>query len=294
MKGIYPFLCDEANVTLFETEEGWAWPQNPSFEVREAERGWRMEQESSGAVGYLQSDRDGWTIKFLSEDEYQSYQCLDLTISATAIIDVILPRLNENIAGVLDELARLKEEHSQGGLLLAETMDSVGRLTAERNELRQRLEGESNELRQRLEEKNRNLALAKNTIYEQSSLIAELENRVDHSVSEIRHLSAGLERTQLELEESRLEVDRVTSEYLSVLSSAKGSEAILPGEYLESLVEMSPTERNVEIRNSSLSGDDIIRGGSVDVCVRRLRDKAKLSGDCKLTLVEALVSAGSY
>lgn len=112
MDGIHPFICDGASIVVIETSTGWGWPDNPTFEVRKTKRGWRMEQEASGTVAFLQKDakQGDWSINLLAEDDYQRTECLDLTESASSIVDTIKPRLNENIALTQNELARTQSE----------------------------------------------------------------------------------------------------------------------------------------------------------------------------------------
>ena len=58
------------------------------------------------------------------------------------------------------------------------------------------------------------------------------------------------------------------------------------------LLTMSPSERNVAIRKSTLGTKAINQSGMLPTCVRTLRDKAKMSSGCKDRITDFLIVEG--
>ena len=84
----------------------------------------------------------------------------------------------------------------------------------------------------------------------------------------------------LEAEQSKYDALRV--------AAVKGSSA---APFLRDLLEMGPSERNAEINNSNLS-QALNGGGKLPMCVKILRDKAKLSDQCEEVILDFLLIEG--
>ena len=52
---------------------------------------------------------------------------------------------------------------------------------------------------------------------------------------------------------------------------------------------MGPTERNKAMMESKFGGPALVRTGQLENCIRSLRDKALLSDDCEIVLVDFLL-----
>lgn len=275
MEGIHPFICEGTSIVLIEDSTGWGWPDSPTFEVRKTKRGWRMEQETSGRVAFLQKDakQGDWSINLLAEDEYQRIECLDLAESASSIVDTIKPRLNENI-----ELTQRELAHVQGELERIKGELSSATMTTERVEM------ELNQARREVKQSQSSQA-----DYEKRE--AELKRiRYEHSqaVKKIAGLQGELNQARRELKSSKAK----TQKLMSAFASGELSPAIEAIEFLEALVQMSPGERNAAIGNSSLESKAAHQVGMVGDCKRFLRDKAELSDECKVALIDFLIVEG--
>jgi hypothetical protein len=104
--GIRAFICDGNTLALQETEEGWAFASG--FPLSKTSEGWRWENDGSA---YLSERKSGeWVLEVLSPQGYQKSECVDITDGVAHVIEVVKPKLNDNIQAVMAELAEVKTE----------------------------------------------------------------------------------------------------------------------------------------------------------------------------------------
>jgi hypothetical protein len=104
--GIRAFICDGNTLALQETEEGWAFASG--FPLSKTSEGWRWENDGSA---YLSERKSGeWVLEVLSPQGYQKSECVDITDGVAHVIEVVKPKLNNNILAVIAELAEVKTE----------------------------------------------------------------------------------------------------------------------------------------------------------------------------------------
>lgn len=149
------------------------------------------------------------------------------------------------------------------------------------------LEALNGELQKKLTQSENQLELQENRIARQDDKISSQKD------DEIR-LRTELITTQRELKKlskinEQLEVNAqladVYKEKFSKLLSKSGGAT-----FVEELLSMSAFDRNVAMRDSKFGGPDVQKGGMLGGCVRRLRDQAQASPDCKSILAEFLES----
>ena len=104
--GIRAFICDGNTLALQETEEGWAFASG--FPLSKTSDGWRWENDGSA---YLSERKSGeWVLEVLSPQGYQKSECVDITDGVAHVIEVVKPKLNNNISAVMAELTEVKTE----------------------------------------------------------------------------------------------------------------------------------------------------------------------------------------
>jgi hypothetical protein len=128
--GIRAFICDGNTLALQETEEGWAFASG--FPLSKTSEGWRWENDGSA---YLSERKSGeWVLEVLSPQGYQKSECVDITDGVAHVIEVVKPKLNDNIQAVMAELAEVKTELAraeQNNLSLTRLNSSIKSRVAE-------------------------------------------------------------------------------------------------------------------------------------------------------------------
>ena len=103
--GIKAFICEGETLVLEETDEGWLMPTDPTAEIVRTKNGWRHEDPSSGRVWYLREvERDTWVAETLSADGYEQTNCIPLEGSIREVVEIIKPKIQENIKEIQVEL----------------------------------------------------------------------------------------------------------------------------------------------------------------------------------------------
>ena len=103
--GIIAFVCDGETLVLEETDAGWLMPIDPTAEIVRTKNGWRHEDPSSGRVWYLREEgRNSWVVEMLSADGYEQTDCIHLESSIREVVEIIKPKIQENIKEIQSEL----------------------------------------------------------------------------------------------------------------------------------------------------------------------------------------------
>jgi hypothetical protein len=107
LDGVRTFICDGEAVVLFETDAGWLMPTDPTAELVRTKNGWRHEDPSSGRVWYLREEgRNSWFVEMLSVDGYEQTDCIHLESSIREVVEIIKPKIMENIKEIQSELLK--------------------------------------------------------------------------------------------------------------------------------------------------------------------------------------------
>ena len=107
--GIRAFICNGEAVVLKETGANWFLTDgNDSFKIQKKGNGWNWEK--NGSVYLSEVGRREWLIEILSSDGYSKSDCTDITESVAEVIEVVKPKLNENISTIIADLASVKEQ----------------------------------------------------------------------------------------------------------------------------------------------------------------------------------------
>ena len=107
--GIRAFICNGEAVVLKETDANWFLTDgNDSFKIQKKGNGWNWEK--NGSVYLSEVGRREWLIEILSSDGYSKSDCTDITESVAEVIEVVKPKLNENISTIIADLASVKEQ----------------------------------------------------------------------------------------------------------------------------------------------------------------------------------------
>ena len=142
-----------------------------------------------------------------------------------------------------------------------------------------------------------------------SDVVTIIKPKLDQNISQIQEdlnsVTEHLTKSLIEVSELKLENGKV----LEKLNKTKATLAAKHNEYvalrsfvtqnpsgalivLNKLLTMSPSERNVAIRKSTLGTKAINQSGILPTCVRTLRDKAKMSSGCKDRITDFLLVEG--
>ena len=110
-------------------------------------------------------------------------------------------------------------------------------------------------------------------------------------MSEISELKLENAKVLEQLNKTKATLDAKHNEYIALRSfvTQNPSGALL---VLNNLLTMSPSERNLAIRKSTLGTNAINQSGMLPTCVKILRDKAKMSSGCKDRITDFLVVEG--
>jgi len=274
LEGVRPFICDGSAVVLLETETGWVNPSDPSTELTRTKTGWRMEDPLSGQVAYLiEENRNSWSIEVLSEDGYAKVDCMDIADSVSDVVTIIKPKLDQNIAQTQEDLISVTEQLLYSISEISELTTKNEKVLEQLNKTKATLDAKHNEYSQKRRE------------------LISVKKQFKDSLSEISELKLENAKVLEQLNKTKATLDAKHNEYIALRSfvTQNPSGALL---VLNNLLTMSPSERNLAIRKSTLGTNAINQSGMLPTCVKILRDKAKMSSGCRDRITDFLVVEG--
>jgi len=274
LEGVRPFICDGSAVVLLETETGWVNPSDPSTELTRTKTGWRMEDPLSGQVAYLiEENRNSWSIEVLSEDGYAKVDCMDIADSVSDVVTIIKPKLDQNIAQTQEDLISVTEQLLYSISEISELTTKNEKALEQLNKIKATLDAKHNEYSQKQRE------------------LISVKKQFKDSLSEISELKLENAKVLEQLNKTKATLDAKHNEYIALRSfvTQNPSGALL---VLNNLLTMSPSERNLAIRKSTLGTNAINQSGMLPTCVKILRDKAKMSSGCRDRITDFLVVEG--
>ena len=285
LEGVRPFICDGSAVVLLETETGWVNPSDPSTELTRIKTGWRMEDPLSGQVAFLTEDkRNSWSIEVLSEEGYAKVDCMDIADSVSDVVTIIKPKLDQNISQTQEDLNSVTEHLSKSLVEILELTSENGKVLENLNKTKATLDAKQNEYSQTRREL---ISVKKQSRRELISVKKQFRDSLD----EISELKLENEKVLEKLNKTKATLDAKHNEYIALRSfvTQNPSGALL---VLNNLLTMSPSERNLAIRKSTLGTNAINQSGMLPTCVKILRDKAKMSSGCRDRITDFLVVEG--
>lgn len=142
-----------------------------------------------------------------------------------------------------------------------------------------------------------------------SDVVTIIKPKLDQNISQTQE---DLNSVTEHLSKSLVEILELTSENGKVLENLNKTKATLDAKHneyialrsfvtqnpsgallvLNNLLTMSPSERNLAIRKSTLGTNAINQSGMLPTCVKILRDKAKMSSGCRDRITDFLVVEG--
>ena len=121
--------------------------------------------------------------------------------------------------------------------------------------------------------------------------LADLGGQIKSALLKISTLEMENKMVLAKLEKTKSKLRIRQDEYAAMKSKLTDNPAFNLAE-LERLVEMAPSERHVAIKSSNLGSNALNQGGLLAICVRTLRDKAKMSSGCKDRIIDFLLLEG--
>ena len=274
LEGVRPFICNGSAVVLLETETGWVNPSDPSAELTRIKTGWRMEDPLSGQVAYLtEENRNSWSIEVLSEEGYAKVDCMDIADSVSDVVTIIKPKLDQNISQTQEDLNSVTEH----------LMKSVGEILE--------LTSVNDKVLEKLNRTKATLDAKHNEYIETQKELISVKKQFRDSLSKISELKSENDKILEKLNKTKATLDAKHNEYIALRSfvTQNPAGALI---VLNKVLTMSPSERNVAIRKSTLGTKAINQGGMLPTCVRVLRDRAQMTVGCKDRITDFLLVEG--
>ena len=198
---------------------------------------------------------------------------MDIAGSVSDVVTIIKPKLDQNISQTQEDLNSVTEHLSKSLVEILELTLENGKILENLNKTKTTLDAKNNEYIQTRKE------------------LISVKKQFRDSLGEISGLKLENEKVLEKLNKTKATLDAKHNEYIALRSfvTQNPSGAIL---VLNKLLTMSPSERNLAIRKSTLGAKAINQSGMLPTCVRILRDKAKMSSGCRDRITDFLVVEG--